>query len=294
MAIVAQTARIGRASRRTDGRVYLRQSPAASRPSSCPVISLDPGRTQFDLHLNVLGIPTRIHPGFWIMAFILGFSASNFAGERPQPLQTLVNMAIILVSIIVHELGHAILQRRFGFSSRIVLYHLGGLAIADQGFSGFEKRRARRDTWESIQISLAGPAAGFLLAALITLVVFLCRGSISFDPRGFPRLWNVDLPAGTPPNVYLMVDFALFVNIFWGLMNLVPVLPLDGGQVARELLTHRDPYRGLTHALQLSIGVGIVVAVVLFPIAALPYGWMMFAMLAVSNYITLQQLGRML
>ena len=258
------------------------------------MISLDPGRTQFDLHFNVLGIPARIHPGFWIMAFILGFSSSSFAGERPQPLQTLVNIMIILVSIMVHELGHAILQRRFGFSSRIVLYHLGGLAIADQGFAGFEKRRGRRDTWESIVISLAGPAAGFVLAALIVLIVFLCRGSVSFALQSFPRLWDVDLPAGAAPNVYLMVDFALFVNIFWGLMNLVPVLPLDGGQVARALLSHRDPYRGLTHALQLSIGVGIVAALMLFPIAALPNAWLMFALLAASNYITLQQLGRML
>ena len=258
------------------------------------MFSLEPGRTQFDLHFNVLGIPARIHPGFWIMAFILGFNASNFAGERPQPLQTLVNMLIILVSILVHELGHAILQRRFGLNPRIVLYHLGGLAVANQGFSGFERRRNRRDTQESILINLAGPGAGFLLAAAVILMVFLCRGSVSFAPRSFPELWKVTLPTGTSDNVYLMVGFALFVNIFWGLMNLVPVIPLDGGQVARDLLTHRDPYRGLPQALQLSIVVGIVAAVLLFMVPALPYAWMMFAMLAVSNYLTLQQLGRML
>jgi Zn-dependent protease len=228
------------------------------------------------------------------MAFILGFNASSFAGERPQPLQTLVNMGIILVSILVHELGHAVLQRRFGLHSRIVLYHLGGLAIADQGFAGFERRRNRRDTQESVLISLAGPAAGFLLAALVILIVFLSRGSVAFNLRGFPQLWTLDLPRAASPNIYLAVNFALFVNIFWGLMNLVPVIPLDGGQVARDLLMYRDPYRGLTHALQLSIVVGIVAAVLLFLVPALPYAWMMFALLAVSNYLTLQQLGRML
>jgi Zn-dependent protease len=254
------------------------------------VISLDPGRTQFDLHLNLFGIPARIHPGFWIMAFIIAF---NSAGRPPQPLQAVVNMGIILVSILVHELGHAILQRRFGFNSHIVLYHLGGLAIADQGFSGFERRRARRDTWESILISLAGPGAGFLLAALIILIVFLARGSVSFTPGDFPRLWGIDLPDGASPNVYAMVDFALFVNIFWGLMNLVPVIPLDGGQVAREILEYRDRYRGLTHALQLSIGVGIVAAAVMWVGAGQQYAAMMFALLAVSNYLMLQQLGQL-
>jgi Zn-dependent protease len=252
------------------------------------VLSLDPGRTQFDVHFNVLGIPARIHPGFWIMAFILAF---NSAGRPPQPLQALINMAIILVSILVHELGHAILQRRFGLNSRIVLYHLGGLAIADQGFSGFERRRARRDTRDSILISLAGPGAGFLLAALVILIVFLCRGSVSF--AGFPDLWRLRMPSGTSPNIYAMIDFALFVNIFWGLMNLVPVLPLDGGQVAREIITHRDPYDGLAKALQLSIAVGIVAAVVMWLVAGQQYAGMMFALLAVSNYLTLQQLGRL-
>lgn len=254
------------------------------------MFSLEPGRTQFDLHLNVFGIPARIHPGFWLMAFILGFSVG---GQPPQPLLVLIYMAVVFVSIVIHELGHALVMRRFGFAPRIVLYHLGGLAIPEQSFSGFEPRRGRRDMSESILISLAGPGAGFLLAALVVLIVFVSRGEVAFNPRHFPVFWEIGFPEGASPHVYNIVHYFLLVNIFWGLVNLVPVFPLDGGQVARELLTHRDRYNGLTHTLQLSIGVGIVVALFFWLIAGEPYAAMMFGLLAVSNYLMLQQLGRL-
>lgn len=253
------------------------------------MFSLEPQRTQFDLHFPIFGIPTRIHPGFWLVSFLLGFSVTD-QGTKPLPL--LIYIAVIFVSILVHELGHALVMRRFGFSPRIVLYHLGGLAITDQGFAGgFEKRRGRRDTWESILISLAGPGAGFLLAAVVVLVVFASRGRIGFDPTHFPQFWTITLPARTSEHVYDLVHYLLFVNIFWGLVNLAPVFPLDGGQIARELLTQRDRYNGLTHALQLSIGVGIALAAVFF-IGGERYAAIMFALLAVSNYLMLQQLGR--
>jgi Zn-dependent protease len=254
------------------------------------VFSLEPGRTQFDLHLNVLGIQTRIHPGFWLMSFILGFSA---AGQPPKPLPVLIYIAVVFVSILVHELGHALLMRRFGFTPHIVLYHLGGLAIPEKSFSGFEPRRGRRDTSEAILISLAGPAAGFLLAGATILVIFLAGGSFQPDFSRWTQPWDFSVPGvkAYDPWWYL-ITFMLFVNIFWGLVNLVPVFPLDGGQVAREILTHRDRYNGLAHTLQLSIGVGIVVAVFFLLIAQERYAAMMFGLLAISNYLMLQQLGR--
>jgi Zn-dependent protease len=224
------------------------------------------------------------------MSFILGFSA---AGQPPKPLPVLIYIAVVFVSILVHELGHALLMRRFGFTPHIVLYHLGGLAIPEKSFSGFEPRRGRRDTSEAILISLAGPAAGFLLAGATILVIFLAGGSFQPDFSRWTPPWDFSVPGvkAYDPWWYL-ITFMLFVNIFWGLVNLVPVFPLDGGQVAREILTHRDRYNGLAHTLQLSIGVGIVVAVFFLLIAQERYAAMMFGLLAISNYLMLQQLGR--
>jgi Zn-dependent protease len=71
---------------------------------------------------------------------------------------------------------------------------------------------------------------------------------------------------------------------------LLPVLPLDGGQIAMQILTQQDPWGGTQRALWLSVIVGGAMALL-----ALTTGqtWTMFlfASLAVSSYMTLQQIG---
>jgi len=252
------------------------------------VFSLEPARTPYDLHFRVLGIPARIHPGFWLVSFILGYQ-----GAQAKPLYVLIYIGVVYFSILVHELGHALMMRRYGYSPRIVLYHMGGLAIPDEGFSmGFS--RPRRDTWPSILILLAGPGAGFLLAAWTALLLMLAGGSYTLVAPTMerPLFWVAELPDKTPDAVRELVDYLFFINIFWGLVNLVPVLPLDGGQIARELLTYRDKYNGTVQAVQLSIAVGIVMAVLLWVGLKEPFAAIMFALLAISNYLLLQQLGR--
>jgi stage IV sporulation protein FB len=247
----------------------------------------DPNQTPYDLHFQVLGVPVRIHPGFWIAGFVLGFSDGD-----SDPAAVLIFIGVLFVSILIHEMGHALVMRRFGYSPRVVLYHFGGLAIPEDDYSTVG-RRPKRDTWSAVLISLAGPGAGFVFAALVVAAVFATGGGVYFDPSGLPNLpWHVEPPPRTGVAVYLLVQYLLYVNIFWGLVNLVPVLPLDGGQVARDLLMHRDRYNGLTQALQLSVAMGILMAVFLFLSMPGQYGTLMFALLAVSNFLTLQQLGR--
>lgn len=119
----------------------------------------------------------------------------------------LIAMTVIFLSILAHELGHAFAGRRFGARPRILLHSMGGLcylpgAVFSRG--------------QSIVVSLAGPAAGLLLAA-VTAAVFH-----GWAPRD--------------PLVVYACRFSLYVNGIWTLFNLLPILPLDGGQVFRELL----------------------------------------------------------
>jgi Zn-dependent protease len=84
--------------------------------------------------------------------------------------------------------------------------------------------------------------------------------------------------------------FLLQLNIYWGLINLLPVYPLDGGQIARELLLMADSRKGIRRSLVLSIGTGAVVAV---GVLVLQRGEgiflaVMFAMLAYSSFMTLK------
>ena len=76
----------------------------------------EPQPTAYDLNFNVLGFQVRIHPLFWLLALI--FSSG---GGRPDPSLILIGIPAILVSILVHELGHALAMRYYGQNARIVL-----------------------------------------------------------------------------------------------------------------------------------------------------------------------------
>ena len=86
-------------------------------------------------------------------------------------------------------------------------------------------------------VSASGPAAGFLLAGVVAALIHAFGGQVWFV-RDFPQFWTMEL--SEPPNEanlywYILASDLLWVNIFWGLVNLLPVHPLDGGHIAREV-----------------------------------------------------------
>ena len=88
----------------------------------------------------------------------------------------------------------------------------------------------------------------------------------------------------------LLVSFLLFINIFWGLLNLMPIYPLDGGQISREIFTMRDPYRGIPQSLWVSVFTGAGIAVWALMLGSI-FMTIMFGMLAFSSYQALQGYG---
>jgi Zn-dependent protease len=246
----------------------------------------EPPPSQGDLHFRVFGIPVRVHPFFWLVTVVMGLSGGK---EGTPPAELLIWVAVVFVSILVHELGHAFLQRRFGGRPWITLHGIGGLASCDD---------CDRSPRSQILISLAGPAAGFLLAAIVVAIVqssghalgwirdgqFLPAGTSGFGVFGVIVYW--DAFAAQAANSLLRN--ILFVNIIWGLVNLLPVYPLDGGRISRELCTLKNPRRGIVLSLRMSI----VTAVLMAAIGAIswqsPYTALMFGYLAYLNYQTLQ------
>ena len=65
----------------------------------------EPNRTPYDLRFNLFGIPVRVHPLFWLVAAILG------AGSDPDPIELLLWIGTVFVSILIHEMGHALAAR---------------------------------------------------------------------------------------------------------------------------------------------------------------------------------------
>jgi Zn-dependent protease len=198
----------------------------------------EPNRTPYDLSWEMFGIPVRIHPMFWLVAVVLGWNFASAYGLK----YLLVWVLCMFVSILVHELGHVFMGRVFGASSQIVLYGFGGLAIGSLYVRG---------PWRRIAVLLAGPGAGFLLyAAVLVLVLFAA-----------PTLAPFLDPAEWPNPVASAIRFLLWMNLVWNLFNLLPIFPLDGGQICAELLKRvQGELAGLKTALALSIALALLLA----------------------------------
>ena len=80
----------------------------------------------------------------------------------------------------------------------------------------------------------------------------------------------------------------LFVNVFWGIFNLLPVYPLDGGQVTRNALIQYDPRDGVRKSLWVSVIAGAVIALVGGFLMDSVYIALLFGVLAFQSYQSLQ------
>lgn len=253
----------------------------------------EPNSTPYDFRFQVLGFPVRVHPLFWLMALIVGFGFSGGVG-----IGLLFGIGVVFVSILVHELGHAIMFRRFGSECHIVLHAFGGLAIPGQEEGpdswGYSARKSRQPTLqEQIIISFAGPAAGFILAGLTIIAVQLAGGRFEID-REFGIPYPRPMLGGALAeniHLYFLVQALLYINIWWGLMNLLPVYPLDGGQIAMSMLVLQDPWRGVEKALWISTVTGAIIAGLSALLLRELYLTMLFGSLAYSSYMALQQMG---
>ena len=106
-------------------------------------------------------------------------------------------------------MGHAFVGRRYGMQPDILLYGMGGLTSWRTG--------GRLTRGQSILVSVAGPGAGLLLGAVVWGITL------------------IEMPELNPLG-RIALGFLLWVNIVWSLLNLLPILPLDGGNVMRSLV----------------------------------------------------------
>jgi len=159
-------------------------------------------------------IPITIYPSFWILAALIAilFGEGDF-------LKMAIWVAVIFVSVLFHEFGHALTALLFGRNPRIELVAMGGLTYHDGEKLPF---------WKQFFITLNGPLFGFI----IVIAVFLLR----------------DIPALSTGYAGQFLLQILVVNVIWTLANLLPVLPLDGGQLLRITLEKFFDYKGLRYA----------------------------------------------
>ena len=238
----------------------------------------EPARTQFDFGFSVLGFRVRVCVFFWLAAILLGQGAASNGPEM------LLWIAAMFVSILIHELGHAFAFRHFGISSHIVLYHFGGLAIPDSMGTPWSVNTRARDPRSDLIISAAGPAAQ-ILGAVALIAIFNASG---FNVPVFGFVRRILPPQNGRPlpieEMQFFLAFFIHVSIFWALLNLLPVYPLDGGQIARNVLKiFVGSVQAIPYSLMLSVAAAALVAFWSFTRGDSFLG-IMFALLGYSSY----------
>ncbi|MCH7228838.1 metalloprotease [Haloferula sp. A504] len=239
------------------------------------------------LRFSLFGIPVEVQPFFWIVIAMFGGALS--ISSSSDLMGTAVFMVAATASILVHEFGHALTGRRLGGGSvRIVLWAFGGLAYNEGG------RFTRSQRFWMI---FMGPGAGFLFLALVLvlLAVFLgpkeavgCFSWAAF--RVVPEPFITDalkefVDPGNPNPRWWIARSLIWINFWWSLINLLPVLPLDGGQIA-NLWVHPQRRMFLVSAIT-----GASMALFGFAVMGSLYVAILFGFLAYRSYQDFQSGG---
>ncbi|MDR2539307.1 MAG: site-2 protease family protein [Chlamydiales bacterium] len=186
-------------------------------------------------------IPIIIHPAFWIFATLIGYVNSlSLIG-------TLVWVVVIFISVLFHEFGHALTAFCFKQKPRIELVALGGLTYHEGKRLKFSKQ---------FLIVFNGPFFGFILFGIATFLL--------------------QYPALGQGNLGLILRLLQGVNLFWTVCNLLPVFPLDGGQLLRIVLEAIWGVKGIKYSLITSIVIALLCSLLFFLMQGFFIGSLLF------------------
>lgn len=183
--------------------------------------------------VRILGIPVGLGLSLPLFLFLLG------VGARYTPAHLIIWVAFGWLAILLHELGHALAFRHYGLESTIRFWLIGGLTVPTDQDAAAELADRR---W--VVVAFAGPAVGLVLGGA-SLVAWPFAATLPDDVEFAVRLWT-------------------FVNLGWGIFNLLPIGALDGGQVLSHLMLAALAGRGRALAFAVSILVSALIAVLAF------------------------------
>lgn len=212
---------------------------------------------------RVAGFPVRADAG---ALFLLVLLLLLFGGQGPRGLLFALVIAVItFVSILAHELGHAVAVRKLGYGqSTIVFSFLGGVTQ----WRGAPSHR------DSIRIAAAGPAVSLAIAALAAALALL--------------LGSLDIGGSLARGV---LRITAFLNLLWGLFNLLPIHPMDGGKITRSWLALRLPHREAVRRSLIVSGVAGVALMVLGAILGYLFVTLLLGLLLLQNWNEWQRLN---
>jgi stage IV sporulation protein FB len=191
----------------------------------------EPRPTRWDLQWRMFGAEVRIRPLFWGSCVLLGVIFYRDP-ENGGMVMFWSWVAAVLISLLVHETCHLLVARFFGARARVVLAGMGGTVF------GLDEQKR----WQRVLVLLAGPLGNVLLLGILWGIT---AAPLSREGRVF-----------LAPHVWLL----MWINAFWGVLNLLPLWPLDGGQVAVEMGAALLGRRGQITALLASLFVCLLLS----------------------------------
>lgn len=188
------------------------------------------------IHFRLFGIPVSVQPFFWLTLAIIGGALR--IDSRDGMIYLLFFISAGFVSILVHELGHALMAIKFGARTEIVLQAFGGYAA----YSGVRMSRG-----QGAMITAAGPALQIVLGSLAYLLL-----------KAGPTM---------PDNARVFVFLIYAISFIWAILNLLPVLPMDGGRLVEAALGPAN----VKITLLISLATAVVIAIVSWTMLHQPF-----------------------
>jgi Zn-dependent protease len=223
--------------------------------------------------MDIFGFRIGVDASWFLILFLLifvlsgPFRATLHSSDAVAYTTTVVSVLLLFASLIVHELGHALVARRLGIGvKRIDLFLFGGLT---------QMSRDAQSPGEDFKIAVAGPLA--------TLgVILVCLG-VDVALVGTHRLYHAVLLESdiTITPVLLCLSWLVPMNILLLIFNIVPAFPLDGGRIARSVVWRvtGEKAKGTRAAAKLGQGFAIILAGIglwgLLSLGSLSWLWLM-------------------
>jgi Zn-dependent protease len=189
---------------------------------------------------SLTGISIYVHATFVLLLAWLAMSHLAAGHDLALATQGLLLVVCVFAVVVIHELSHALVARRFGIATRdITLYPIGGVARLE--------RMPERPAQELL-VALAGPATNVILALALYVGLRLAEVGTRDDP----------LTIGSSFAVQLM-----WINLSLGIFNLLPAFPMDGGRILRATLAFwMDRPRATAVAARVGRGIAIIMGIV--------------------------------
>lgn len=195
------------------------------------------------IRFSLFGVPVSVHPTLWVTLALLG-GALGITGMM-ELMGVLLFILSGFVCLLMHEMGHALVGRFLGGGHpEVYLAWLGGDCSNED---------ARLTRMQGVIMTAAGPAASLLLALIAVCVLCVYVGNVQLG-----LLIAVNFSLGYMPlDVYenfphlpmIFFMYMIEVGVWWTLLNLLPIFPLDGGQIMHGLM--RSPRK--MHAISLAV-----------------------------------------